>query len=169
MYECFYIMSTFYRLTFELSDSESDGSENDSVVQYYRGDSELPMFSANSCGYHAETVAQCLLNPVPDKVCHVRPIGVTTSATFIVDVDDVQFANLKADDLGVWKTNGTKTTLFHILPNGNIFILSSKRRAVKGSDYVLTRRYYVHGTYQQFRRIIVDIRGKSFRKLHVIF
>ena len=39
-------------------------------------------------------------------------MGVDKNATFIIDLNDVNFADLKADDLGVWKTNGTKTTYF---------------------------------------------------------
>ena len=39
-------------------------------------------------------------------------MGVSKNAAFIVDVDDVEFADLKADDLGTWKTNRTKSTYF---------------------------------------------------------
>lgn len=142
------------------SDSESDNTEEDTsgdaVIQYYGGDTQLPIFSTTQCGYSAKKVAQCLLSPAVDKVCCVQPMGVTKSATFIVDIDDVVFADLKADDLGVWKANGTKTTHFRILPSGRIWIASSKP---KSPCYVITRRYYVHGTYNRFRRVIIDIKG----------
>ena len=57
-----------------------------------------------------------MLNPDTIKVCHVQPMGVTKNASFNVGVDDVEFADLKADNLGTWKTNGTKTTHFWIRP-----------------------------------------------------
>ena len=146
-----------YRLAFD--ESDSDSAEEAVVPQYYEGDTALPIFSTTPSGYHAEKVARCLLHPDLDKVCHVQPMGVTRGATFVVDIDDVEFADLKADDLGVWKTNGTKTTHFCILPSGRIWI-SSKRKGRLSTYYVITRRYYVHGTYQRFRRVIVDIQGR---------
>ena len=38
-----------------------------------------------------------------NKVCHIQTLGITKNGTFIVDIDDVLFSNLIADDLGVWK------------------------------------------------------------------
>ena len=72
------------------------------------------MFSRVVSGYRAEQVARILLNPHVDeqKVCHVQPMGVVRNATFFIDLDDVKFGDLKADDLGVWKASGTKTTFF---------------------------------------------------------
>lgn len=83
-------------------------------------------------------------------------MGVDKNATFIIDLNDVNFADLKADDLGVWKTNGTKTTYFKSLPSGKMIVTKQKT-----SSHVMTRRYYVHGTYQRFRRVIVEIQGKT--------
>ena len=128
-------------------------------MQYYNDDKELPIFSSTCTGFLAEEVTRILLNPNTMKVCHVQPMGVTKNASFIVDVDDVEFADLKADDLGTWKTNGTKTTHFWIRPSGSI-VMSAKQKGPERKYYTLTRRYYVHGTYQLFRRIIIDIKGK---------
>ena len=84
------------------------------------------------------------------------------NATFIVDVDDVNFNDLKADDLGSWITKGTKPTYFRLLPNGTIVVATGKPVIQEGSSYyVLTRRYYTHATYGLFRRIIIDIKGLS--------
>ena len=99
-----------------------------------------------------------LLNPESSKVCHIQPVGVSKNAAFIVDVDDVEFADLKADDLGTWKTNGTKSTYFWIQPSGTI-VSSAKQKGPDNKSYVMTRRYYVHGSYQLFRRVITDIKG----------
>ena len=50
------------------------------------------------------------------RVCHIQPLGVTKTATFVIDLDDVLFSDLKADDLGTWIANGTKSTYFTIIP-----------------------------------------------------
>ena len=76
-----------------------------------------------------------------------------------IDLDDVHFADLKADDLGSWKAGGTKRTLFRVLPSGAITIIPAKPKA-HSEYYLLTRRYFTHNTYHLFRRIIVDIRGR---------
>ena len=61
-------------------------------------------FSVVSNGYQANGVAKILLDPSIDhtRVCHVQPI---------VDVDDINFSDLKADDFGSWVTKGTKKPL----------------------------------------------------------
>ena len=55
-------------------------------------------------GYPAEQVVWILMDPEldQDNVCHIQPMGVRKNASFIIDVDDVHFVDLKADDLGSW-------------------------------------------------------------------
>ena len=113
------------------------------------------MFSDNLTSFLVEEVAEVLMSPNVNTVCHVQPIGVTKNATFIIDVDDVAISDLKADYLGTWKATGTKSTYFSIRPNDAILISSSKGT----SNYVMTRKYYIHGTYQLFHHIISDIKG----------
>ena len=117
------------------------------------------MFSSTAVGYSVDKLAQVLLNPKDDQVCHVQPMGVTRNASFIIDVDDVEFSDLKADDLGSWKSNGTKATLFRLSASGAVKMKSSKDRC--SGSYELTRRYYVHKTYNLFSRVIIDIKGIS--------
>lgn len=138
----------------------SDSDNESAPILHYDDNKEMPIFSSTSCGFVAEQMARNLLSPPMEKVCHVQPLGIRKNATFIVDMDDIPFMDLKSDDLGVWKTNGTKTTYFMILESGEIFI-SRKQKGPRSSYYVLTKRYYVHGTYQLFRRVIIDIQGES--------
>ena len=93
-----------------------------------------------------------------NKVCHVQSLGATKNATFIVNID-LMFSDLKADDIGTWKNNRTKSTYFSMSVNGSVAVASGKPSHGAESYYVLTRRYFTHGTYQLFRRIVVDIRG----------
>ena len=78
-------------------------------------------------------------------MCHIQPIGVSRTATFIVDIDEVPFSDLKADDLGVWVPKGTKLVYFTKSANGTIRTAPDKPSLSERSCYlVLTRRYYTH-------------------------
>ena len=139
-----------------------DEFDKNGDIPYYEDDPELPLYSTVNSGYQASELANILMAKNMDlqRVCHIQPLGVTKTATFIVDLDNVLFSDLKADDLGSWNANGTKSTYFSMSRNGGIRIASGKpSRSLKSSYYTLTRRYYTHGTYKLFRRIVVDIRG----------
>ena len=70
------------------------------------------------------------------------------NASFIIDVDDINFNDLKADDLGSWTTKGTKQTFFRLASDGSISVAIGKPKIREGSSYyVLTRRYYTHATW----------------------
>lgn len=150
---------TFFhiRLKFECNDDEETNT-----ILCYENDPELPIFSTVASGYPASELAHILLAKDMNmkRVCHVQPLGVTTNATFVVDVDDVSFSDLKADDLGTWTANGTKSTYFSMSSSGVVHIASGRpSRSSNSSYYILTRRYYTHGTYKLFRRVVIDIRG----------
>ena len=61
-----------------------------------------------------------------NKVCYIQPLSVVKNATFIIDIDHVPFSDLKADDLGMWRNNGTKSTYFSMSTNGSVRIASGK-------------------------------------------
>ena len=90
-------------------------------------------------------------------VCSVRPVGVSANATFIVDIDKVYFSDLKCDDLGTWTATGTKSTFFRFAASG--IKISEKKHSQSGVYHVSTQRYFVHGTYNLYHQIIVDIQG----------
>lgn len=87
----------FRRLKFEVSSSSDSEHEEQqsSTMTFYNDDPELPVFSNVITGYPAEQVVRILMDPEldQDKVCHVQPMGVTKNASFIIDVDDVHFAD----------------------------------------------------------------------------
>lgn len=119
--ECKSFSLFFPRLKFEVSsssDSEHEEQQSSKTI-FYNDDAELPVFSSVTSGYPAEQVVRILMDPEldQDKVCHIQPMGVTKNASFIINVDDVHFADLKPDDFRSWKTNGTKATYFRILPS----------------------------------------------------
>ena len=110
-------------------------------------------------GYPFDQLVKILMPSSVDEsiVCSVRPVGVSANATFIVDIDKVHFSDLKCDDLGTWTATGTKSTFFRFAASG--IKISEKKPSQSGVYHVLTRRYFVHGTYNLYHRIIVDIQG----------
>ena len=93
------------------------------------------------------------------KVCGVQPLSVTENSCFVVDIDAVEFQDLKADDLGTWSTTGTKRTFFRFTRSGTLRVTDKKPSSNQSSYYTLTRRYYVHKSYEKFHRQLVDIKG----------
>lgn len=92
-------------------------------------------------------------------MCVVQPMSVADNVSFIIDVDVVNFHDLKADDLGSWSTTGTKKSYFYFSSSG-VLKVNTKRGSSSVSNYfTLTRRYYVHKSYNRFHRQLVDIKG----------
>ena len=130
--------------------------------EFYQGDKEMPIYSRITSGYPIGTIVTTLLNSDLNRreVCHVQPLGVSENATFIIDVDSVNFEDLKADDLGSWTTTGTKTCYFRFSSSGDLRISYKRSSSSSNTYHTLTRRYYVHSCYDRFHRQIVDIKGK---------
>ena len=80
--------------------------EKDNVV-YYEDDHNPPLFSSVSSGYPASELANMLMskNINLQRVSHIQPLGVTNTATFVVDLDDVAYSDLTADDPGTWSSS----------------------------------------------------------------
>ena len=88
------------------------------------------------------------------RVCTAQPLGVAENAAFVISIDSIDFEDLKADDLGLWKGTGTKKTYFRFLSSGTIRFMSRKPKNDNMKYYVLTRRYFIHSTYSKFHRLI---------------
>lgn len=143
---------SLYRIKFEFP-----------VVEYYKGDKEMPVYSRVTCGYPLGDLVNILLKPDLDecKVCAVQPLSVTENACFVVDVDSVDFQDLKADDLGAWTGTGTRKSFFRFSSSGTLRVTGKKPPPSIQSDYyTLTRRYFVHKSYEMFHRQLVDIKGR---------
>ena len=76
------------------------------------------MYSSISSGYQAAELAHTLLakDINPKRVCRIQPLSATKNATFLVDLDDVLFSDLKADDLGTGMLMEQSPHTFHCLP-----------------------------------------------------
>lgn len=130
-------------------------------VDYYRGDKELPVYSRVQCGYPVGDLVNILLKSDLDlnRVWAVQPLSITENSCFVVDIDSVDFQDLKADDLGAWSTTGTKKCFFRFAQSGTLRVTDKKPSNSKFNYFTLTRRYYIHKSYDKFHRQLVDIKG----------
>lgn len=139
-------------------------------VKYFKDDPELPIYAAPCFGYPLHQLIDILLkqNMPPEHVCTVQPLAVAENAAFVINVDSVNFGDLRADDLGLWKGTGTKRVYFRFSPSGTIKYAANKPSAQ--SDYfLLTRRYFVLKSYEMYHKMIADIRSKCSSIAHIIF
>ena len=89
------------------------------------------------------------------QICKIQPIGVSENATFLIDLEEVTFCDLKSDDMGSWKATGTKSIYFKF--SEGAIVLTSRHSQ---NCFILKRRYFIHGPYQKFHRLISDVAGK---------
>ena len=113
-------LTPYRRRLFDTSSvPDSDESDLDdytvtSPLQYFNNYPELPVYSETSSGYNLPELISILMSASAsdDKVCHVQPLGVSQNCTIIIDLDSVTVNDLKADDLGSWKSTGTRRAYF---------------------------------------------------------
>lgn len=144
----------FFRIKFDAGHTSS--------TEFFHNDAEMPIYSRATAGYPVGDLVNILLKSdlCGRKVCTVQPLGVSENATFIVDVETVNYEDLKADDLGSWHPTGTKRSYFRFSSDGTLRVSEKCPRNMPSEYYVLTRRYYTHKSYNQFHRQIADIKGK---------
>lgn len=137
----------------------AETSDSAAELEFFDNDFELPIFDKMSSGYPVHLLIKTLLSKDLDtrRVCKVKPLGVCKNTVFIIDIDEVAYSDIKADDLGSWRSTGTKRTYFRFNQENTLVY------ATAGANYrdyfLLYRRYYVHKTYRCFHRIICDIQG----------
>ena len=124
---------------------------------YFRDDTALPIYSTRSSSYSASDLCDILLSDNLNA-CRLQPLGVTENASFVVDLDYVQFEDLKADDLGVWKSTGVKRGDFVITSQGETRFQVGRSHGA--AHYTLFHRYYVHRTCPTFHCLIVSTEGE---------
>ena len=70
-------------------------------------------------------------------VWYAQPLGVSQNALFVVDINVVNFDDLKADDMESWKGSGAKKMHFRVLSSGAI------KYSEKKTITSLSPNYYV--------------------------
>ena len=100
-------------------------------------------------------------------ICLKQPTGCFKSSTFIVDLSKLDHReDIRADDLGVWRNVGVKSTYYSISLDSNSHVrriknLKSKRPSVmRNSIYRLKRTYWQHSEDINFSRRLFELEGK---------
>ena len=140
---------------------EFQSNASSSPLFYFKNDPELPIYSRGPSSYCLPQLIDILMSDslTEEKVCKVHPLGVTQNCTFIIDLDSVSIDDLRADDLGSWKSTGTRRSYFKLHEMNEPEFLS--HMPPEGCNhFVVIHRYYVHQTYGKFHHCIVEIQGE---------
>lgn len=131
----------------------------------FEEDSKQPVYETPPSRYSAERILQILLHPDESKICKVKPTSVTHSATYVVDVRQLQNADdVKKDEFGIWNYSGSHPQSFKVFDeeDGNITVEKCAEGAT-GSNVVLLRRLHcTHPSNVEFKRLICFLTGTKF-------
>jgi hypothetical protein len=125
-----------------------------------------PVYEVPPLKYSAEYVIKLLLNPNIDKskICHERPLKITESATYIVDLNSLLDENdIKKDNFGVWHHCVLHTLKFECcITADGVTIGSNATTQSVGTfaQYSLRRLHCKHPTNKNVKRLICFITGK---------
>ena len=71
-------------------------------------DKQIPIYSKVTSGNQLGDLVTILLKSDFEQVWTVQPLSFTENASFVIDIDAVDFHVLEADDLGSWSVTETK-------------------------------------------------------------
>ena len=92
------------------------------------GGDDGPLFEIPPPRYSAEHIIRILLDPTipPTKVCIRRPIAISKSSTFIVDLTHLENPDdVKHDSFGSWDHSGSHPQVFLVDIEENGYITSA--------------------------------------------
>ena len=133
----------------------------------YRSDDSCPLYETPPNKYSVERVIKILLDPKIDKsrICHQWPLNIMKNSTFVIDLNSLKDPDdVKKDNFGVWKHNGSHNQSFqccvsddkvHIGPS--IFSQTGGRQ---WEAFSLRRLHSKHPAKDSFRRMLCFITGK---------
>ena len=160
LYVCMYVYMhpdhgfLHYNRFVKLDDSDSELED----LKEFLG-LETSIYDTPRHGYNAREILQITLGETPSSsLCTMKPCGVRTFASFIVDLDRVPLWNLHADDNGAWATSSPCQK--YVVEKEGDKVISAKVLSdcsEDDSDSVVTiyRQYGIHKGTHEFRRIIV--------------
>ena len=107
--------------------------------------------------YTAEQIIKILLDPIEEKICHVKPICVTKSATYVVDVCSLHnIEDIKKDEFGIWNYSGSHPQVFKVYTEDDGYKTIEKcSEGASGNNVVYLRRLHcTHPSNSDFKRLI---------------
>ena len=140
-------------------------------MEFYDGNSHLPIFGRPNKGYNCEQIVHILLDPFISKelISSTNPVYVHHNVSFIVDLSKLKNPNdVRADDLGSWKCTGSRISTFHVdIRDGTCCIVSNESASLTARVVHIRRQYHVHGTDPDLHRLIAFVERKYFVCVHV--
>ena len=124
-----------------------------------------PVYEIPSDKYAVEDIIRILLNPKigKEKICKQHPLDITTSSTYVVDLDSLEHPDdVKRDDFGVWTHSGSHNQAFMSRINecGDVEIgRTGVSKGPKWEKFSLRQLHSKHPTNALFRRVISFIIG----------
>ena len=125
--------------------------------------SDEPVYEIPPAKYTAEHIIKILLNPDESRVCCQKPISVTKSATYVVDVRKLPNQDdIKKDKFGIWKYSGSHPQAFKVYKWEDAHITVEKcSLSVSGPNVVFLRRLHcTHPSNLDFKRLICFLSGR---------
>ena len=124
-----------------------------------------PIFEIPPQKYAGERVLKILLDPLisVEKICKVRPHGITSSATYVVDTNCLNcLDDIKKDEFGIWSYSGSHTVAYQVCDEGNdcFFVERCSSRSKSSNVYYLRRLHCVHPVNNDFKHMICFLSGK---------
>ena len=133
----------------------------------YHDNPKLPVYSRTSARLDTHNIVNALLDPELEesKVCSMQPVNVENNAVFIVDLGKLtSVKDLYCDDMGSWQYNGVYHSWLEVDETGFISTLGKSKPSQPGPNtYYITKKYFVHKSSRDLRKIVAILSGKYTR------
>lgn len=139
----------------------------------------FPVYRKSKAGITAKEILKlCFAGDLPDKnVCKRVPVGVTESATFIVDLEAVHHKDLTVDDNGFYGAHSSPTEHFQVFIDGGGKVSAMCRiskpdpesESAAYDHFVIRRQYSWPRSDKNFRRMIAKVEhGGKFLRFAIV-
>ena len=128
-------------------------------------DCNQPVYEIPPSKYSADRILRILLNPkIPDhKVCRVKPSGIKSSGTFVVDARNLKcLDDIKKDEFGMWDYSGSHPQAYKVYHKdcGYMSIEKCGNGATGHNVLYLRRLHCTHPSNPEFKRLICFVTGE---------
>ena len=144
-------------------------------MEYYHGNTRLPVYGHPRRGYSCEELVHILLDPIfkDQLLSTTHPVSVEHNVSFVIDISCLSNPNdVRADDLGSWKCTGSRCITFMVKFGPTTCHIVSSASGSDGQKAQIRRQYHVHGTDSDLHRMIAfveDLEGGYLYCVHNLF
>ena len=123
----------------------------------------IPVYECSTRSYTALDILDIVVGGActSEKLCTKKPTGVRTTASFVIDLNEVQLKDIGADDNGSWITCNPHRTYKVEFHEGHIVAATPVQTPNSSNCYTVCRQYGTHKGTPDFRRILAYVTDKS--------